>query len=360
MATTPEQIAAIQADVETLSMQANSLVAGSVTAAEQAALETAACNVYTAVYDIVPDGTPPPPTGSVHWGAWCNNQSSAITALAAALGKTNAEFTQMSFATTGGGWANIESDALSQCTYLATWPGPKILALQFVNGALGGNAAFTDVTSGARDANLSAIYTAALKAGVTDIRGMWEFDNNTGTALAPGQTPPFGTYSAANFTAVFQHHVTIARAAGFTGRFWYNPNGLRNDAATLSAYFPGAGYVDGIAIDAYAESNGWPGYETEVPITWNALVSFALAQGVKNVGVMEYGMTPTSAGSWASGDMPAFCTGSLASFNSAAAQGLGVWVNVWAQNGVSSTQGQWAIPGFPNAWTALKTAVVAS
>jgi hypothetical protein len=62
MSTTPEQIAAIQADASTTSSLAAALVAGSVTAAEQTALEAAACSVYTAAYDIVPD-TGPPPSG---------------------------------------------------------------------------------------------------------------------------------------------------------------------------------------------------------------------------------------------------------------------------------------------------------
>jgi len=63
MTTTPEEIAAIQADANTTLVQANALVAGSVTAAQRAALVTVSCNTYTAAYNIVPDTDPPPPAG---------------------------------------------------------------------------------------------------------------------------------------------------------------------------------------------------------------------------------------------------------------------------------------------------------
>lgn len=63
MTTTPEEIAQIKADATVANNLAQALVAGQVTAPEQKTLETAACNLYTDVYDLVPDVDPPPPSG---------------------------------------------------------------------------------------------------------------------------------------------------------------------------------------------------------------------------------------------------------------------------------------------------------
>src|SRR5208282_6598616 len=151
-------------------------------------------------------------------------------------------------------------------------------------GSLGGSAAWTDVGSTAATDALTAIFAAAAAVKLDLCRMAWEFDNPGG--LAPGNTPTFGTYSAADFIAGWQHTVTVARAAGYRGKFVYNPNGIRGDAATLNAYYPGDDYVDIVAIDAYAESGGWTQYDTGTPITWTQLLTFAKAHS-KEIAVME-------------------------------------------------------------------------
>jgi hypothetical protein len=289
----------------------------------------------------------------VHVGGWVSNDST-VTAqeMMESFGATAADSPWMVFGW-GTGWAQRESAEVSLAATLGAWPGPKVLAHLMVDDTA--SDPWTDVTGGTHDAALTAIAQACGTNGVEFIRMAWEFDNSGGAS--PGGLPAFGTYTAAEFISAWQHTVTVMRAANANLKFIYNPNSIRGDAATLVNYYAGDDYVDLVALDFYDENTGWNGIET-TPITAPALLAFAIAHG-KSIMIPEWGMIPTSAGSYGSGDDPTFVTDTINWAESAADQGVPVWLLVWGGSYPTLAESGWSITAFPNSAAALKTAVTA-
>lgn len=108
----------------------------------------------------------------------------------------------------------------------------------------------TQIVSGQFDGQISAWARATAAWGHPVLLRLFAEMNTTAHDYAlykhPGNTP-------LEFRTAYQHVVNVWRAAdpGRHDRFVFNPNRVYSGEPTLDNYWPGAGYVDWLAIDAY-------------------------------------------------------------------------------------------------------------
>lgn len=109
----------------------------------------------------------------------------------------------------------------------------------------------TAILSGAYDSQIAAVgQSIAALGGAVYIRFVWEMTDSSWGKCFVDDVPD--DQKGPTYAAAYQHYVDIYRANGASNVRWvFNPGGDAYSSGKWSAYYPGAGYADWIAIDHY-------------------------------------------------------------------------------------------------------------
>jgi hypothetical protein len=191
--------------------------------------------------------------------------------------------------------ANIDGMAAAYAADSRTQP-PSIPVIGVGLGSTLDGPQFSEIVAGKWD----SVYTANLESFRS--RGYNTIYLRPGWEMNAGFPWKVSTANAPRFVAAFQHVTTLARKyaaqKGFTVKIVWNPNVAGNPGgnAPYLSYYPGAGFVDIIAIDEYSGpvDRNWAAYGPRTALsdptmfTVSSMIGLAVRDG-KSIAFGEIG-----------------------------------------------------------------------